>query len=215
VLRRRILLLIVVVLLGVCHAAGQRPPLQELDKYITQAMHDLEVPGLAIAVVKDDTVVLAKGYGVRKLGEPAPVDEHTLFMIASTTKAFTVASLAMLVDEGKLKWDDPVLRYLPTFQLCDPYVTRELTVRDLLTHRTGLDSVDALVIGSAYSREEVLRRIRFLKPGSSFRSRFEYTNTMYIAAGQIIPAISGKSWDDFVRERIFRPLGMTDSSTSI
>ena len=213
-LLRPILFLMVVVLLALSHAAGQQP-LQELDKLIPQAMHDLEIPGLSIAVVKDDAVVLTKGYGVRKLGEPARVDEHTLFMIASTTKAFTAASLAMFVDEGKLKWDDPVLKYLPTFQLYDPYVTRELTVRDLLTHRTGLDDVDALVIGSAYSREEVLRRIRFLKPGSSFRSRFEYNNTMYVVAGEIIPAISGKSWDDFVREGIFEPLGMTESSTSV
>lgn len=196
-------------------AAAQQPSFQELDQYIVRAMHDAEIPGLSIAVVKDDAVVFAKGYGVRKLGDNAPVDEHTIFQIASLTKGFTTASLAMLVDEGKLGWDDHVLKYLPTFQLYDSYATRELIVRDLLTHRTGLTDNDSLCVDSTYSRDEILYRIRYWQPKLGFRAQFDYNNCMYIVAGQIVPAITGRSWDDFVHERIFRPLGMRDSSTSI
>lgn len=196
-------------------ASARQDPLQGLDQYITEAMRSWEVPGLAIAIVKDDRIVLAKGYGVRKLGDPAPVNEHTLFAIGSASKAFTAASIAMLVDEGKLKWDDPAINYLPGFQLFDPYVTRELTVRDLLCHRSGLERADILWYGSAFSREEILRRIRYLKPSWSFRSRFGYQNIMYLAAGQIVSAVSGKSWDDFVKERFFAPLGMNSSNTSV
>src|SRR3989442_11887826 len=195
--------------------AAQQLSFQELDHYIVRAMHDAEIPGLSIVVVKDDAVVFAKGYGVRKLGNNAPVDEHTIFHIASLTKGFTTASLAMLVDEGKLGWDDHVLKYLPTFQLYDSYATRELIVRDLLTHRTGLTENDALCVDSTYSRDEILYRIRFWQPKLGFRAQFDYNNCMYVVAGQIVPAITGRSWDDFVHERIFRPLGMKDSSTSI
>ena len=175
--------------------AAQQPSFQELDQYIVRAMHDAEIPGLSIAVVKDDAVVFAKGYGVRKLGDNALVDEHTIFNIASVTKGFTTASLAMLVDEGKLGWDDHVLKYLPTFQLYDSYATRELIVRDLLTHRTGLTENDALCVDSTYSRDEILYRIRFWQPKLGFRAQFDYNNCMYVVAGQIVPAITGRSWD--------------------
>jgi CubicO group peptidase (beta-lactamase class C family) len=194
---------------------AQAPPLHGIDAYITEAMREWEVPGLAIAVIKDDSVVFAKGYGVRELGQPGRVDERTLFAIASTTKAFTVAALGMLVDEGTLEWDDPVTDHLPGFQLHDPYVTRELTIRDLLTHRSGLTRGDRLWLSSENDREEILRRVRYLEPSSSFRSRYGYNNNMFIAAGEVVAAASGMSWDDFVRERIFQPLGMTASSTSI
>ncbi|MBA3693267.1 MAG: serine hydrolase, partial [Acidobacteria bacterium] len=157
----------------------------------------------------------AKGYGMRELGKPSPVDERTLFAIGSSSKAFTAATVAMLVDEGKLKWDDPATKYLPSLQLYDPYATRELTVRDLLSHRVGLERGDLLWYASPYDRSEVLRRIRYLKPSSSMRSRFGYQNVMFLAAGQIIPSITGKDWDDFTRERIFVPLGMTATGTSI
>ena len=187
------------------------------DAEVASAMRQFEVPGLAIAVVKDGRVVFAKGYGVRRLGDPAPVDVNTLFQIASNTKAFTSASLAMLVDEGKLHWDDPVVKYLPWFQLSDPFVTRELTVRDLLTHRSGLGlgAGDLLWYHSDYSRDEILRRIRYAKVATSFRSAYAYDNVLYIAAGEIIPAITGTPWDAFVRERIFTPLGMTAARTSV
>jgi len=211
----RIIGLILMLFIGSLSVAAQDAPLQGFDDYVNKAIKDWEVPGLAIAVVKDDKVVFAKGYGMRELGKPSPVDERTLFAIGSSSKAFTAATVAMLVDEGKLKWDDPATKYLPSLQLYDPYATRELTVRDLLSHRVGLERGDLLWYASPYDRSEVLRRIRYLKPSSSMRSRFGYQNVMFLAAGQIIPSITGKDWDDFTRERIFVPLGMTATGTSI
>lgn len=189
----------------------------DLDGQVAKAMQQFEVPGLALAVVKDGRVVFARGYGVRQLGNPAPVDANTLFQIASNTKAFTTAALSMLVDEGKLHWDDPVVKYLPWFQLSDPYVTRELTVRDLLTHRSGLGlgAGDLLWYHSGYSRDEILRRIRYARVATSFRSAYAYDNVLYIAAGEIIPAITGTPWDRFIADRIFTPLGMTTARTSV
>jgi CubicO group peptidase (beta-lactamase class C family) len=192
------------------------PP--DLDAFAARVLKEFEVPGLAVAIVKDGKVVLAKGYGVRKLGEPTPVDENTLFGIASNTKAFTAALLAMLVDEGKISWDDPVVKHLPGFQLYDPYVTREMTIRDLLTHRSGLGLGAGDLLWwppTDYSREEIVRRFRFVKPESSFRSRYAYDNVLYLVAGQVITAVTGKSWDDFIKERIFTPLGMATSNTSV
>jgi CubicO group peptidase (beta-lactamase class C family) len=191
--------------------------LKAIDEYAAKAMADWHVPGFAMAIVKDDAVIFAKGYGVRKLNETTPVDEHTLFAIASNTKAFTAAALAILVDEGKIKWDDPVTKYLPGFQLYDPYVTRELTIRDLISHRSGLATFggDLLWYDTTYNRDEILRRIRYLKPTSSFRSKYGYQNIMFLAAGQVVAAASGKSWDEFIRERFLLPLGMTTTTTSI
>jgi CubicO group peptidase (beta-lactamase class C family) len=189
-----------------------------LDVVVEHARREFNVPGIAVAIVKEGKVVLAKGYGVRKLGEDAPVTPQTLFGIASNTKAFTAAALAMLVDEGKIRWDDPVIDHLPSFQMHDPYVTRELTVRDLLVHRSGLGlgAGDLMFWPQTdLTRNEVFRRIRFLKPASSFRSRYAYDNILYLVAGQIIPAVTGISWDDFVRDRIFGPAGMTLSNTSV
>ena len=196
-------------------AVAQEAPLQGIDDYINKALKDWEVPGLAIAVVKNDKVLFARGYGVKKAGDPAPVSEKTLFAIGSSSKAFTAAALGMLVDESKVKWDEPATRYLPGLQLFDPYATRELSVRDLLSHRSGLERGDLMWYGSDYNRDEILRRIRYLKPSWSFRSRFGYQNIMYLAAGEAVAKVAGRSWDDFVKERIFKPLGMTASSTSI
>lgn len=196
-------------------AYAQQGPGPDFDNYVNDALSEWQVPGLAIAIIKDDHLVLAKGYGTRELGKLLPVDEHTLFAIGSSSKAFTAASIAMLVDEGRVKWEDPATKYLPGFQLFDPYTTRELTVSDLISHRSGLARGDLLWYGSAYDRDEVLRRIRYLKPTWSMRARFGYQNIMFLAAGQIIPAVANKSWDDFIRERIFDPLGMKSSSTSI
>ncbi|MCS6816816.1 MAG: serine hydrolase [Blastocatellia bacterium] len=200
---------------GLAYPRSPREDLQDLEAYIVRAMREWEVPGLALAIVKNDAVVLAKGYGVKQLGESAPVTERTIFAIGSASKAFTTAALAMLVEEGKLQWDDPVVKYLPDFQLFDPYVTRELTIRDLVTHRSGLERADLLWYGSMYEREEIVRRIRFLKPRWSFRSRFGYQNILYLVAGQVIRAVTGKTWDEVIRERIFQPLGMTASTTSV
>src|ERR1043165_672288 len=175
--------------------------LKEIDEYAQKALRDWNIPGMAIAIVKDDKVIFAKGYGVRELGKPESVDEHTLFAIASNTKAFTASAVGILVDEGKIKWDDPVTKYLPGFQMYDPYVTREMTVRDLLSHRSGLTTFggDLLWYESNYTSDEILYRIRFLKPTSSFRSRYGYQNIMFLAAGMIIEKISGKSWGDFIK----------------
>jgi len=194
-------------------AAAQADPLAGIDAYVERSMRDWEVPGLAMAVVRNDSVVLLRGYGVREMGRPEPVDSATMFAVASTTKAFTAALVGMLVDEGKVKWDDPATRYLPGFQLHDPYATRELTVRDLLTHRSGLARGDLLWYASPYDAEEVLRRVRFLRPTWSLRSSYGYQNIMYIAAGRVIARVEGKPWDAVLRERLLLPLGMTGTNT--
>ncbi|HET9529596.1 MAG TPA: serine hydrolase, partial [Blastocatellia bacterium] len=207
--------LLLVVMMSAQFARAQEAALQGFDDYVNKAMRDWEVPGLAIAIVKDDKVLLARGYGVRKHGEATPVDEKTLFAIGSSSKAFTAAALAMLVDQNKVKWDDPAINHLPGFQLFDPYATRELTIKDLLSHRSGLERGDLMWYGSSFSRDEILQRVRHLKPSWSFRSRFGYQNIMYLAAGQTVAKVTGKTWDDFIRERIFNPLGMASSSTTI
>jgi CubicO group peptidase (beta-lactamase class C family) len=198
---------------GLTNAQSQPDPLLGLDGYIEQAMRDWEVPGLAIAVVRNDSVIFARGYGVRQQGGQEAVDEHTLFAIASTSKAMTAAGLGMLVDEGRIAWDDPVTQHLPTFHLQDPYVNREFTVRDLLTHRSGLARHDLLWIAAPFDRTEILRRARHLPSSGRFRADYGYHNVMYIAAGEVVTAASGVSWDDFLADRLFRPLGMTRSTT--
>ncbi len=194
-------------------ASAQSPPLTGLDGYIESAMKAWGVPGLAIAVVKGDSVIYAKGFGVRELGKPGAVDTNTLVNIASTTKAFTVAALGILVDEGKLGWDDPVTRVLPGFELADPYVTREVRVRDILSHRVGVARDDNLWIAAPWSREEILQHLRYLPQVTSFRSRYGYNNLMLITAGEVAGRVSGMGWDDFVAQRIFTPLGMTRTTT--
>lgn len=207
--------------LGVCIApalAAQKarpdPRLAAVDTYIEKTRVEWKVPAIAVAIVKDDSVVFAKGYGTLEIGGSRKTDENTLFAIGSASKAFTTAALAMLVDEGKLRWNDPATKYLPSLQLPDPWVTRELTVRDLVTHRVGLDRADALWELTDLSRDEVLRRQRFLGRIASFRVAFGYNNNMFLAAGQIIPAVTDTSWDDFVRTRILEPLGMRRTRTS-
>jgi CubicO group peptidase (beta-lactamase class C family) len=206
-------LLILIAIAG--RAAGDDVALDQLDGDVTKALADWEVPGLALAIVKDDQVVLAKGFGVRKLGDDAKVDADTLFAIGSASKAFTAATLAILVDEGKLGWDDPANKHLPGLQLFDAAVTRELTVRDLLCHRCGLPRGDLLWYATPYSRDEILRRVRHLEPKWSLRSHFGYQNIMFLAAGEIVPKLTGTSWDDFVKQRLFLPLGMKSSGTSV
>jgi CubicO group peptidase (beta-lactamase class C family) len=159
--------------------------------------------------VKDGEIVFAKGYGVRTLGAPEPVDERTLFAIGSTTKAMTAAALGILVDDGKLTWDDPVVKHLPWFALKDAYATREMRVRDLLTHRGGVPNTDLLWYGQSWTTREIVARLREVELETSFRTHFTYQNVMYAAAGEVVAAVSGMSWADFVTTRIFRPLGMT------
>lgn len=213
-MKSRLSMMVLLLLLTVQAVFAQAPG-ADFDEYVNKAIKEWGVPGVAIAIVKDDRVVFAKGFGVRELNKPEPVDQHTLFAIGSSSKAFTATSLAILVDQAKIKWDDPATKYLPGFQLFDPYSTRELTVADLLSHRSGLARGDLLWYASEYDRNEVLRRVRYLKPSWSLRARFGYQNIMFLAAGQIIPSVTGKTWDDFMRERIFTPLNMKSTSTSI
>jgi len=198
-------------------APAPAPP-SDLDAYVATAMTTFEVPGLSLAIVKDGKIVLAKGYGIRKLGDSTPVDEHTLFGIGSNTKAFTTAALATLVDAGKLSWDDPAYQRLPGFVMYDPYVSHEMTVRDLVSHRGGMSMGEGDLLfwpQSTYTRDEIVYRLRFMKPAYSFRSHFAYDNLLYLTAGQVIPAVTGTSWDEYIRQNIFLPLGMADSNTSV
>ena len=192
-------------------SAIQPTPLGDFEHVVTSGMKAWRVPGLAVAVVKDGRVAVVHGFGVRELGKPDPVDTRTLFAIGSTTKAMTAALVGMLVDENKLEWDDPVVKHLPWFQVKDPSVTRELTVRDLLTHRGGLGSADFLWYGQSNSAHEILRRVRLVDPAYSLRSRFVYQNVMYAAAGAVIEAASGRSWAQLIESRIFERLGMRDT----
>lgn len=196
-------------------AAAQQGPLRGLDRYIERAMDVWQVPGIAVAVVKDDSVVFAKGYGVRERGKGDAVDAQTVFGIMSMTKAFTATAMAMLVDEGMLQWDDPVTKHLPHFQVYDEWVTREVTIRDLLSHRMGVERGDFLWFGTGYTRDEVVRHVRYLRPVAGFRAQYGYSNNMYITAGELIAAVTGISWDAFIRHRIFEPLGMRSSNTSV
>ncbi len=191
--------------------------LAALDSYISRAVEAYHMPGLAVTIVKDDKVVFAKGYGKRDINKPAPVTENSLFGVASCSKAFTATAVAMLVDEGKIKWDDRVTDYLPDFQLNDPYVTHDMRIRDLLCHRAGFATFDGdlLWYGTTYSRAEVVHRIRELPLKHGFRSTFGYSNVMFITAGELVAKVSGMSWDQFVQTRILTPLAMTSTNTSI
>ncbi|MBR9990662.1 MAG: serine hydrolase [Gemmatimonadetes bacterium] len=192
---------------------AQAGPLAGLDDYITGALPQWEVPGLAIAVIRNDSLIYARGFGVRELGGSGAVDEHTMFAIASTTKAMTVAALGMLVDEEQISWDDRVSDHLPAYQLADPFIAHELTIRDLLTHRSGISRSDNLWIAGPFDRTEVLRRARYLPASSGFRSEYGYHNVMYIAAGELVGAVSGLGWDDFLQQRLFHPLDMSRTTT--
>jgi CubicO group peptidase (beta-lactamase class C family) len=189
-----------------------------LDSVAERARKEFNVPGIAVAVVKDGKVVALKGYGVRRLGDPAPVNPHTIFGIASNTKIFTSAALAMLVEEGKLDWDDRVEDRLPGFAMSDAYVTREMRIRDLLCHRSGLPLGGGDLMfwpGSDFTSEQINYRLRFVPLSTSFRSAYAYDNLLFNVAGAVIRQISGKTWAEFIRERFFAPLEMRDSKTSI
>src|SRR5437763_6168819 len=211
------LMLSLTLIVCVLPVTAQNAPPADLDAYVARVLKTFEVPGLSVAIVEDGKVVLAKGYGGRKLGEPAPVDENTLLAIGSNTKAFTSAALATLVDQGKISWDDPVYQRLPGFQMYDPYVSHEMTIRDLLTHRSGMGLGEGDLLfwpHTTFTRQEIIYRLRFMKPASSFRSHYAYDNLLYMTAGQIIPAVTGATWDDYVREKILTPLGMKTTNIS-
>lgn len=187
----------------------------ELDAYIDKAMGDWKMPGLSIAIVKDGQTVYLRGFGVRTVGEPTRVDTHTRFGMMSTTKALTAMAVAMLVDEGKLAWDDPVQKTLPWFQLADAEFSRKLTVRDTLTHNAGLaPEADMLWVRGDLDSRQILERVRELEPAYTPYSSFIYANVMYELAGELVSAASGMPWSRFVETRIFAPLGMTESSAT-
>ncbi|MFN5295264.1 MAG: serine hydrolase [Flavobacteriales bacterium] len=188
-----------------------------IDKVAQKGLETLGVPGMAIAVIEGDNTLLSKGYGVRSMATGEAVTDSTLFAIASNSKAFTAAALAILVDRGSIKWDDKVRKYLPYFTLYSPYVSEEFTVRDLLCHRSGLDtfSGDLIWYGSEHSREQVIRRARFLEPSFGFREQYGYSNIMYLAAGEVVAKVSGMSWEEFVKTNILLPLGMQTTNSSV
>lgn len=214
----RLITISLLLLINTSYAVAQNLSSKDIDDYAARILKEFEVPGMAVAVVKDGKVVHARGYGVKKLGETEPFTSNTLMGVASNSKAFTAAALAILVDEGKIAWDDAVIKHLPSFQMYDPYVTREMTIRDLLTHRSGLPlGAGDLMFWpqTTFTREEIVQRIRYLKPNTSFRTAYAYDNLLYLVAGEVIRTVAGKTWDDFIKERIFTPVGMTRSNTSI
>jgi CubicO group peptidase (beta-lactamase class C family) len=190
----------------------------QIDKIVEQTLKTFNVPGIAIGVIKDGKLIHAKGYGVRSLNTGEKVDANTLFGIASNSKAFTTTAISMLVEEGKLKWDDPVVEYIPEFRLYDSYVTSVFTIRDLVTHRSGLGlGAGDLMFwpdSSDFTVNDIIRNLRYLKPVSGFRTKYDYDNLMYIVAGEIIRRVSGLSWEEFVETRIMTPLQMTMSAAS-
>lgn len=191
---------------------------KQIDSLTELTLKTFDVPGIAVAVVKDGKLIHAKGYGVRSLNNKLPVDENTLFGIASNSKAFTAAALGMLVDEGKLKWDDKVIDYIPEFRMYDPYVTDAFTIRDLLTHRSGLGlgAGDLMFFpdGNNFTKQEMISNIRYLKQVSGFRTQYDYDNNMYIVAGEILARVTKMSWEDFIEKRIMQPIGFVNSKAS-
>jgi len=197
---------------------GQALNTKEIDTLVESSMKAFDVPGIAVGIIKDGKIIHAKGYGVRSLSSMQKTDENTLFGIASNSKAFTCASLGILVDEGKIKWDDKVRDYIPEFKLYNPYVTEEFTIRDLVTHRSGLGlgAGDLMFFpdSSDFELKDIIYNLRFLKQVSGFRTKYDYDNNLYIIAGEVVARVTGKSWDEFVYERIIRPLGMSKTATS-
>ena len=208
---------IVVVSPAVLDAQAVAPLSPDFDAYVARVLQTFKVPGVAVAIVKDGRVVMARGFGVKKLGGAAVVTPRTRFGIASNTKLFTATALGILVEDGKIEWDAPVVRYLPSFAMFDPWVTREITVRDLLVHRSGLGLGAGDLLwwpASTYTRKDIVQRLRFIKPATSFRSAYAYDNVLYQVAGELIESVSGQTWEEFMTSRILAKLGMTQSNVS-
>ncbi len=214
----RYLLLLVVLALMTVNLNAQPISSKGIDTLVERTLKAFDVPGIAVAVIKDGKVIHSKGYGVRSLKTGKKVDENTLFGIASNSKAFTAAALGMLVDEGKIKWDDKVRQYIPEFKMYSPYVTEEFTIRDLLTHRSGLGlgAGDLMLFPDSnnFTLSDIIGNLQYLKPVSGFRTKYDYDNNLYVVAGEVVARVTGKSWDAFVEKRIFTPLGMTHSAGS-
>ena len=197
--------------LAVATLGNAQEPFPGLDAYIAKARADWKIPGLAVAIVRNDSVLWAKGYGVKNVRGTDPVDDKTLFEIGSSSKSFTATIVAMLVADGKMRWDDRLTNYLPSFQLYDPDANAHVTVRDALTHRAGLARAELSWMYAGVDRDELLRRMRFLKPAYDFRTRWLYQNVMFLAAGQAAGKAAGSTWEQLIQQRIFDALGMTVS----
>lgn len=213
---RKHFLLLVSSLLFIVNLFAQETPSfvkDSLDAYVQKALADWQIPGVAVCVVKDGKVVVMKGYGVKELGTTNKVDENTLFMIGSNTKAFTGTALAMLAADKKISLDSPVIKYLPDFKLYDPWVTKQANVRDLLCHRLGFETFqgDFMYFDSDLTTAQVRQKLGKVKPLYGFRSKWGYTNAAFMTAGEIIPKVSGLSWAQYVKEKIFTPLEMTNT----
>jgi CubicO group peptidase (beta-lactamase class C family) len=201
---------------GADPAQAAREALAGYDELVTKMIEDWKVPGVAVAIVKGGDVVYAKGFGYRDMEKKLPVTPDTLFSIGSCSKAFTTFTMATLVEEGKLQWDEPVRTFLPEFKLYDPIASELITPRDLVTHRSGLPRHDLLWYNNnKLSRREMVERLRYLEPNEKLRAKWQYNNLMFLTAGYLIEHVTGKSWEDNVRERIFQPLGMTHSNFSV
>jgi CubicO group peptidase (beta-lactamase class C family) len=215
---RNATVLFIFLVLGTISISAQTISSVEIDSLVEKTLNTFDVPGIAVAVVKDDKVIHSKGYGVRSLKTNLKVDSNTLFGIASNSKAFTTAALGILVDEKKLSWDDKVIDYIPEFRLYSPYVTQEFTIRDLLTHRSGLGlGAGDLMIwpgSNDFTLKDIIHNLRYLKPVSGFRTKYDYDNLMYIVAGEVVARVSGKSWEEFIETRIMQPLNMTGSAAA-
>ena len=205
-------LLLFIYIICILPLAAQPMTEKAIDQLVANSMKTFDVPGMAVAIVKDGKVILEKGYGVRSMNAPEKIDQHSLFAIASNSKAFTAAAIAILVDRKVLKWDDRVIDYIPEFRLYSPYVTEEFTVRDLLCHRSGLGlgSGDLMIFpdGNDYTVNELIHNMRYLKPVSSFRSKYDYNNLLFIVAGEVVKRASGLSWNEFIEQNILTPLEM-------
>ncbi len=191
----------------------------QIDNLVEKVLKAFDVPGISVGIIKDDKLIFAKGYGVRSLDSKKPMTENTLVGIASNTKAFTAAALGILIDEGKLKWDSKVTDIIPEFKMYNPYVTDEFTIVDLLTHRSGLGlgAGDLMMWpdSSNFTKADIIHNLRYLKPVSSFRTKYDYDNNLYIVAGEVIARASGMSWEEFIEKRIMLPLNMSKSAASI
>ncbi len=196
-------------------AQGTLPNLNGFDEFVEQVRKDWKVPGLAVAIVKDGKVVYAQGYGYRDVKRQLKVTPDTLFAIGSCSKAFTAAALGMLVDEKKLTWDQPVRTYLPELMLHDEYATAHLRPRDLVSHQSGLPRHDLVWYGSPLTRKDLFERLRYLESSAPLHAKYQYNNLMFMTAGVLLERIAGVTWEEFVRQRIFAPLGMKNSNTSV
>jgi len=217
-MKKSTFLLFLFLLVNQLRAQNTVTPLSDayMDSLVHASMRTFDIPGIAVGIIKDGKVILAKGYGVRSLKSGKAMDENTLFGIASNSKAFTTTALGILIDEGKLKWDDKVREYIPEFKLYSPFVTEEFTIKDLITHRSGLGlGAGDLMFwpdSNNFQLKEIIYNLRYLKPVSSFRTQYDYDNLLYMVAGEIVHRVSGMEWEEFIQKRILNPLGMNKTA---